>query len=242
MKHRVYGVLGLGSGEPRIIEDSLADLRNLEQLVLVGKRKSTDAEKIVYNWVLDNTINYTLLADMYSPKVLNENASQIVESQGNHLSEMLEYLEANNGALLLLWDDSDESNEIINSAKDCGVPVYELNNGLVPVGQPVEKVKEKPVKQVIENDVEVEPFTEDELLDMPINVLKRQIKALGFGSTPKDTKRDLVDKIIGVRDEEPVKELPSVTAVVVVFDKDGSVKKTVTLSPEQISQLLGTCS
>jgi len=242
MKHRVYGVLGLGSGEPRIIEDSLADLRNLEQLVLVGKRKSTDAEKVVYNWVLDNTINYTLLADMYSPKVLNENASQIVESQGNHVSEMLEYLEANNGALLLLWDDSDESNEIINSAKDCGVPVYELNNGLVPVGQPVEKVKEKPVKQVIENDVEVEPFTEDELLDMPINVLKRQIKALGFGSTPKDTKRDLVDKIIGVRDEEPVKEPSYNTAVVVVFDKDGSVKKTITLSPEQISQLLGTCS
>lgn len=242
MKHLVYGVLGTGGGEDRIIEESLADLRNINELVVVGKRKSTNSEKVVYNWMLDNSVDYTLLADMYSPKVLNENATKIIESSGDHVTEMLDYLDANDGALLLLWDDSEETKDIVRVATEKGIKIYELNNGLVPVANKVEKIKEKVAKQVPATDVEVEPFTEDELLEMPINVLKRQIKSLGFNSTPKDTKRDLVDKIIGVREDEPVKEPTYSNAVVVLFGKDGAVKKTMALSPEQIDQLLGACS
>jgi hypothetical protein len=240
MKHLIYGVLGTGSGEPRIIEDSLADLKDFDRIAIIGKRRSNETEKVIYNWLLDNQVEYVLLADMYAPKVLHDYATEIVESNGEHTTDMLDYLEENKGALLLLWDDSEATTQIVQNASDRNIPVYELNNGLVPVEAKIEKVKDMEAKPVQVDEVEVEPFTKEELLEMPINVLKRQIKALGFNTAPTDTKVELVDRIVGVQqvDEEP--KTKSTNAVAVFFGQDGAINKTLVLTDEDIKYLLST--
>ena len=94
---------------------------------------------------------------------------------------------------LLLWDD--EAPEVMEgcvvAADAAGIKVLDLTNGLVPIVleedevAPEEPIQAVPTKKQETDTVDIsdQPFTEDELLSMPVATLKRMASAQGLNTT-----------------------------------------------------------
>ena len=198
-----YGIVGGGNHPENIIEDCLKDIysNDADHILYVNCRKgASESEKRVYTYVLDNNIPFLAVSqDGAAPKVLVETADYIVDGGVSADITIIKELAANNGTLLMLWDDADENrmNHLVVTATDLGVNVLELSNGLTPFV--VESEGEEPTiteTPTPKAEVELEPLTRDELGDMTIGLLKKAAFAQGIADAGGMSKQELVNVLV----------------------------------------------
>jgi len=191
-----YGVLGTGSASKNIIEDSLNELGVDNDFVVTCGAKPSESESRVINWLIDMEANFMLTHDGKAPAEFIEKCS-VERLDANPARDIIHYLSKTKGTLLLLWDNTQEPvmEEICFDAADAGVPILDLTNGLVPIVVDITPEEEAP-KPVPTEEVEIEPFSRDEMLSMSIGVLRKTAKSQGIHVGTNMTKEQIVDAII----------------------------------------------
>ena len=191
-----YGVLGTGRTSKNIIEDALNELGTDNDFVVTCGAKPSESESRVINWLIDMEVNFMLTHNGKAPAEFIEKAS-VERLDANPARDMIHYLSKTKGTLLLLWDDSlvPEMEEICFDAADAGVPILDLTNGLVPIV--VDITPEDKPEPVPTEEVEIEPFSRDEMLSMSIGVLRKTAKSQGIQAGTNMTKEQIVDAILG---------------------------------------------
>ncbi len=245
-----YGIVGGGKHAASIIEDGIKDIftQDLDHTLYLNCRKgASESEKIAYSYVLDNEIPFiAVTSDSSAPKVLVETADYIVDGGSSAEQAIIKELAANNGTLLVMWDDerSEEMMYLVVTAIDLGVTVLELSNGLVPIllEDPVEQeptITETPAPKA---EVELEPLTRDELSDMSIGLLKKAAFAQGIADAGGMSKEALMNALM----ESDECELPVVASdnhevqepqAMVVYMENGQYM-TVQVPLKEIKKLL----
>lgn len=202
-----YGIMGTGPTKKNIIEDSLNELGEDNEFLLYGTHKLSASEGRVHDWLTDHEVPYTVVHNTATSPALMENALHFVSNKTLSPEFFLKELKKRKGVLLLLWDEenSEEMEDIVFTATDLGIEIKDLTNGLVPivVETEVAEVKEK-VQKV---EVEVEPFTREELQDMPISVLKKSAKNQNIEADYME-KQQIINHLLGEVPTNPeVKEV-----------------------------------
>lgn len=200
-----YGIIGGGKHATPIIEDGLKDIFGGDSdhtLYVYCRKGATDSEKVVYTHVLDNQVPFIAVSSEGSaPKVLVETADYLMSASSAE-EVIIKELAANNGTLLVMWDDERDADmsKFVTMASDFGVTVLELSNGLTPI-----ILEEQPVhitETVVAKEVELEPLTTDELDSMNIGLLKKAAFAQGIADAGGMSKQELVVALS--EDDSPV--------------------------------------
>lgn len=249
-KDHIYGVLGSGNINPKIVLDGLLDANeNASMFFIHARRNPQGSVTTVYDFLADNEVPFTAFhrIDDNPPKALMAlSAGQ--QTTDDPAKSMITSLKRSGGTLLLLWDDENQeaSEKFAIMASDAGVPIKDLSDGLAPIvvegSAPIEEVvKEEP--KVEEEEELSTPFTRAELLNMNIGVLRRQAKALGLDSIGRVSKEEIVDLILGeglpiVSSDVHVPSTSPALSGMLVYS-DGGVLNTLPLSDELVAQLLG---
>ena len=200
----MYGVLGTGSAPTTAIVASLNDIGKDQHFFIPWYGKVTPGLEALYDWMLDNNIEFTLVQDTSikkAPAVLRTMASQLVDDE-DVSRRIIKMLKPERDHALILWDEEDEelSVDVAGLAIDNNLPTLELTNGLVPI---VFNEQEGPTEIVEEdNDFlvedaptnEIENFTREELEIMPAAVVKRVAANKGFDPKTKD---EAIDNLTG---------------------------------------------
>lgn len=203
---KTYGVLGTGDVTKGLIEDSLRELSKNGAFIVTASARLSASEKRVLTWVRDSETPYTLIHDGDASDDYVDHADVVyVFDQSDITTNMIKMLRKNKGTLLLLWDEdrNAEMESICIQAADAGVGILDLSNGLVPISVETEE-KPEPVQEVPVSEVEVEPFSREEMLSMSIGVLRKSAKAQGVSVHPYMTKSQIVDDIL--KKSNPPKE------------------------------------
>lgn len=205
----MYGVLGTGSAPAKAIVASLNDIGKDQSFYIPWYGKITPGLEAVYDWVIDNNVEFTLVQDTTikkAPTVLRTLANRLFDTESVDQS-IIKTLQPEDGHALVLWDeeDEDQSVHVAGMAITAGIPTLELTNGLVPI---VFNEQDGPT-EIVESDNEfvvadvqsdeIESFTREELEIMPASVVKRVATNKGFA--PK-TKEEAIDALTG-EDAEP---------------------------------------
>lgn len=208
-KEGLYGILGSGDAQPKIVIDGLSDVNSEDTVFLIhARRKPQGAVETVYDFLADNEAKFIAhhRVDDLAPKALLAMA-QGTKTTDDPAVSIIKSLKAANGTLLLLWDEEnpEASEKFAVMASDAGVPIKDLTNGLSPI-----VVESDAPNTVTEDEVEVTekevdpkeevfkvlPFTRAELLNANIGVLRRQAKNLGL-TIGRISKEEIVDAILG---------------------------------------------
>jgi len=244
-KDHIYGVLGSGAINPKIVLDGLLDANeNASMFFIHARRNPQGSVTTVYDFLADNEVPFTAyhrIDDNPSKALISLSAGQ--QTTDDPAKSMITSLKRSGGTLLLLWDDEnpEASEKFAIMASDAGVPIKDLSDGLAPIvvegSAPIEEVvKEEP--KVEEEELST-PFTRAELLNMNIGVLRRQAKALGIDSIGRVSKEEIVDLILG--EGLPVSSADNHSSqepqAVVVYWEEGSYR-TVYLPLKAIKGLL----
>lgn len=260
-KDQLYGVLGSGDINSKIVMDGLLDANNACEgtatFLIHARRKPQGAVTVVYDFLADNEIPFVAYhrIDDNPPKALLSLAVG-VQTNDDPTVAIITSLKRGGGTLLLLWDDenAEASEKLAVMAADAGVPTKDLSDGLAPIvvessGAP--QVEEPVVedKEVIstkvnsEDDHAIVGFSREELLNMNIGVLRRQAKAVGIENIGRVAKEDIVKMILGeeVTVEEEIissdTHVPTEPQAVVVYWEDGAYR-TVHVPLKDIKNLL----
>lgn len=198
----MYGIVGGGAHPDKVITAGLSDIFGDDSdntLLVVCRKGATASEKIVYDWVLDNELNYTCFYSEDAPKVLLESAQYLSRGDNPDLAVVNE-LARDKGTLLILWDDDnvERMNQLVTMAHDLGVSVKELSNGLTPIAvvdTPVAETVTERVEKIPTNEVEIEPLSEDELKSLSVGLLRKAAANQGIENTASMSKDALVSAI-----------------------------------------------
>jgi hypothetical protein len=195
---KTYGVLGTGATSKNVIEDALNELGEDNEFLLYGAHKMSASESRVHSWVTDHEVSYTVLHDNKTSPALMEDASAFVSVKEITNRYLLKELKKRKGTLLMLWDEenNDEMEQIVFDASDLGIKVLDLTNGLTPIGVEGDESLEEPVTEVAVDEVEIEPFSKEELEKMPISVLKKNAKNQGM-DVEFSSKEHIIQLLIG---------------------------------------------
>jgi hypothetical protein len=228
----MYGVVGEGIAPKKVIEAALNDLGTEEMYVIPWYGKVTEGMEVVYDWMLDNRARFHLVisnANKPAPKVLRAMAESIRDTTDID-REVISVITTNDGTVLLMWDENDESQSVnlATMSIDHNLPTLELTNGLVPIvfdAQPEvvvpDLVPDVPVAEEediyaytkeVEDELAVnalsEAFDRATLEVMPAAAVKRMAKAAGHD--PR-TKEDAINMLLGDGpDEDTSSPLPEV--------------------------------
>ncbi|CAB4185538.1 hypothetical protein UFOVP1130_72 [uncultured Caudovirales phage] len=204
---KTYGVLGNGNTNKNVIEDALRELGTDNEFIVACGSKTSESESRVLNWLIDMEMFYKVIHAGKAPEAFLEKAMTVHVHQ-DAVGTMLKLLKSASGTLLLLWDDAqmDRMEEICIAAADSGIPILDLTNGLVPIMVTGEDTQEQAEPTEAE-EVEIEPFSHDEMMSMSIGVLRKTAKSQGIAVDQHATKEDIVkaimsDKPIEVEEEE----------------------------------------
>ena len=195
---KTYGILGSGTTSKNVIEDALNELGEDNEFVLYGVTKMSASESRVHTWLVDHEVSYTVVHNNKTSAALMEDASHFVSNNVLNTDFFLKELKKRKGTLLLLWDDEavTEMEDIVFGAADLGIKILDLTNGLTPIDVEGEEPTEEPVTAPIVDEVEIEPFSKEELAEMPISVLRKNAKNQGMDTTDLD-KNQIIDLLIG---------------------------------------------
>lgn len=190
-----YGIIGSGSANTKLVRDGLADIIESDAkavFVIHARRAPQGSVGDVYDYLVDNESPFIAIhrIDDNAPKALLDCALSITVSDDPTLTVIQE-----SDVILLLWDEANEdsSNKMAIMAHDGGCTIKDLTMALTPI-----VIGDEITTEVA--PVEVEPetpelvFTQEELMNMNIGVLRRQAKALGVDNVGK-TKQEIVDAI-----------------------------------------------
>ena len=249
-----YGILGSGNNHSsKVITESLLDIfgRDVDHEVYIYGRSPTTSERVVYDFLLDREINFCCVTNGGASKVLKE-AAQFVSyvKDGFPEQEIIKEMSANEGTILLLWDEFDEDsmNKIVIAAHEMGVNVRELSNGLTPFivvdspGAALPSDDAVPYKEVNEaeetSEVDVEPLTKEELSSMNIGLLRKAALLQGIDVDQSCTKDALVDKLIGSAEEPKVDEPQKYLVIIINPDLSASYHHLDKQKVESIEKIL----
>ena len=198
---KTYGVIGNGNTNKNVIEDSLRELGIDNEFIVACGSKTSESESRVLNWLIDMEVPYKVIHAGKAPEEFLEKATTVHVHQ-EAVGPMLQLLKKRNGTLLLLWDDAqmDRMEEICINAADAGIPILDLTNGLVPIMVTGEDTQEQ-AEPVDTEEVEIEPFSHDEMMSMSIGVLRKTAKSQGIAVDQHATKEDIVKAIMS---DEPM--------------------------------------
>lgn len=190
-----YGIIGSGSANTKLVRDGIADIVESDAeavFVIHARRAPQGSVGDVYDYLVDNESPFIAIhrIDDNAPKALLNCALSITVSDDPTLTVIQE-----SDVILLLWDEKNEesSNKMAIMAHDGGCTIKDLTMALTPI-----VIGDETTVEVA--PVEVEPetpelvFTQEELMNMNIGVLRRQAKALGVENVGK-TKQEIVDAI-----------------------------------------------
>jgi hypothetical protein len=255
-KDHLYGVLGSGDINPKIVIDGLLDANEDASTFLIhARRKPQGAVTSVYDFLADNEVPFIAYhrIDDNPPKALLEMA-QGVQVNDDPAKSIITSLKRSGGTLLLLWDDEnpEASEKFAVMAADAGVPIKDLSDGLAPI---VVEGSETVVEDDKEEDLPIAPkptkeaeeplsaFSREELMNMNIGVLRRQAKAIGIENIGRIPKEEIVDMVLGVKEInlEPVVasdvHVPQEPQAMVIYMENGSYM-TVQVPLKEIKKLL----
>lgn len=202
----LYGVLGAGSASPKIISAALDDVGTKVEYILPWYGRPTPGLEAVYDWMIDNNAEYTIVGSEKMPKALTDDALDfaVVKNVNAYIFEALTSRDPS-GMSLILWDDEREeiSLSIASQSIESGLPTLDLTNGLVPIifeDEPEANAAPVVTEEIEEEDPSVEPpqetapFTKEELETMPAASVKRMAKDIGFDVK---TKEEAIDRLLG---------------------------------------------
>jgi hypothetical protein len=224
-----YVIAGRGDVSSEVLAEGLKDLGAGHTFFVpwVGSQNTapTEGMKKVYDFLVDNTLDFVLLAkDRASvhPAVATA-ASQVVES-GNVSPELNFDNVPPDATALVLWSDEfpQHSEGLVCDYFDRGHTLLDLSNGLVPIM--VESGTTTPPTLGTDSPAlkdAMPPLTEEDIVSMPEGVRKQLDRSLGNAAVdelPNPVEDDEVEaKILQfVNREEETDESQSATLVVVL--------------------------
>jgi hypothetical protein len=205
---KTYGILGTGTTSKGVIEDALNELGSDNEFVVGCEPKPAEGKSRVLDWLVGIEAPYRIVYKESAPEKYIEPANGEHPSGSSSIDEkVVSMLKKSKGTLLLLWDEEavEKMERICFLAADNGVKILDLTNGLVPIQVEGDTPKEEEVSVPTE-EIEVEPFSEDDLLSMPISVLRNTAKNLGI-DTAKMPKEDIVKAILNNSDKKEEEEI-----------------------------------
>jgi hypothetical protein len=190
-----YGILGSGNAPKKVIEAGLKDLGTKLQYVVPWYGKITPGLEVVYDWLLDNDVDFMIVAvesGKAVPKVLAEKAVTVesVDDVNYRILKSLKSLEVP-GISLIMWDtdNEEESIKISSMSIDMKLPTLELTNGLVPIIVDEQTPETKVVEPVADEDlpdIGEASYDRETLEVMPAALVKRMAKDKGLNTKTKE--------------------------------------------------------
>lgn len=194
---KTYGILGTGNTSKNVIEDALNELGTDNNYIVTCGAKPSESEARIFEWLIGMEVPYTLVHNDRAPEKYVDAASAELITDKSIDDAVIHNLAKSKGSLLLLWDDAkgEQMESICIKSADANVAILDLTNGLVPITVEGDSPKEE-ATPVPTEEVEIEPFSRDEMLSMSIGVLKKTAKSQGIQVTPSMTKETIVDAIL----------------------------------------------
>lgn len=206
-----YGILGSGTFADNVIEDGLTEIGE-DNVFIVGCPAKPSAGMVrVLEWLIDREVRYQIICVEQTPARFVDNASgcDYRSSEVDIEKRVISRLQKDGGSLLLLWDNNNDAamEKICFDAADAGVHIRDLSNGLTPLWVESGETEQAPIaeeRHIPTAEIEVEPFSRDDLLAMSIGVLRKTAKAQGVDVKDSMSKEDIVNAITNV--EETIEE------------------------------------
>lgn len=198
-----YGILGSGDASDNVIEDALIEIGDDNEFIVGCPAKPSKGIARAIDWLIDNEVRYAIVCTEGAPSRFIDNASHCEYRPVDQIEQrVLAMLQKTEGVLLLLWDKSKDSEmeKICFDASDVGVLIRDLSNGLSPLWvESGDKPAQPPAveeRHIPTAEIEVEPFSRDEMLSMSIGVLRKTAKAQGLDVKDTMSKEDIVNAIM----------------------------------------------
>jgi len=196
-----YGILGNCDGNPKVIRTSLDDIgTNVHYILPHYKGQVHEALEAVYDWVLENDAEFTIISNARVPKVLREAAMDFINEAESVNDEVIQRLSTSEvkGLACILWDKDHEdfSKKVAQACIQNGLPTLELTNGMVPI-----------ILSDVDSDLaEIEQdFSREELEGMPAATVKRLAKGKGFDVKTKEEALNALSP----QEEDDEEEIPA---------------------------------
>lgn len=198
---RIVGVIGTGRANPNIIEDSLNELVDHSEFVLPWYGgKPCDSLDRVYTAIIDFEYPYHIVGTT-PPKSIIRPAISHDETESPNTLVVEKTKSLGGDTILVLWDDTPETEVAILEAHSRGMRLLDLTNAMAPIDvvdtDPAPVVDDKVEEERPVDEEEPGAFTEQELRSQPIASLRRQAKMLGLEHDKNATKGELVDLLLG---------------------------------------------
>lgn len=197
---RIIGVIGSGRANPNTIEDALNELVSHSEFVLPWYGgKPCDSLDRVYTAIIDFDHPYHIVGAVI-PKSLTRTAMSSEETIDPSHLVIRRTKELGGDTILVLWDDTPETEKHILEAHSNGMRLLDLTNGMAPIDV-LDAEEPSEVAPIVEEEVKVDEedpgaFTADELRSQPIASLRRQAKLAGITHDKNATKEELVDLLV----------------------------------------------
>ena len=235
-----YGIIGSGSANTKLVRDGLADIIESDAeavFVIHARRAPQGSVGDVYDYLVDNESPFIAIhrIDDNAPKALLDCALSITVSDDPTLTVIQE-----SDVILLLWDEKNEesSNKMAIMAHDGGCTIKDLTMALTPIVIGDAETTTEVVPVEVEPEIPELVFTQEELMNMNIGVLRRQAKALGVESAGK-TKQEIVDAIFSTDDPVVATDVhvPEEPQAMIIYMENGSYM-TIQVPLKDIKKLL----
>ena len=229
-KTNTYGILGGANVPKEVINASLNDIaKHAFVIPWYGSKAISPAMECVYDWMLDNEIDYEVVASSEGrplPKALSNHALNVttVEDVDSAVIDLL--VGCKPGIALIMWDENnpERSLNLANNTIGHGLESLELTNGLCPIVVDPLKQAELVVSEALLSeedhldkvlDLDVTSFDRETLEIMPAASVKRMAANAGFLVKNKE------EAIDALTDSTKVKEDVEIGSILLLFN-DGT--------------------
>ena len=235
-----YGILGTSDVPREVIVASLTDSGKGRYVIpWYGTKKISPALEYVYDWLLDNEMEYVVIEATDGrplPNAIKKSAASVEQTDEVDM-EIMSLLEATkDSAALIMWDESNPQRSLFlaSTALGMGIKSLELTNGLVPIivedsdliipasnnqSGVMQLTTKSNTDAHIDNllNLDTSSFDRETLEVMPAVSVKRMAANAGFNVK---TKEEAINALTGTPIEEQIASL-DVGTVLLMFN-DGT--------------------
>lgn len=239
-KSSTYGILGTSDVPREVIVASLSDSGNAQYIIpWYGTKKISPALEYVYDWLIDNEINYQVVESTEGrplPNAIKKLATEVTQADAVDIEIMMCLKKHEDSAALIMWDEENPQRSLFlaSTAISMGIQSLELTNGLVPIivedsdlivssnnddTSKMQIVAKSNAEAHIDTllDLDTSSFDRETLEVMPAVSVKRMAANAGFDVK---TKEEAINALTGGVAEEPKSKF-DVGTVLLMFN-DGT--------------------
>ena len=218
--HVILGSGGAVTSPRSVINEAFKDaVREGDTISMPWMGKPSDAMAYVYDYVLDNEVNFLLLHDFDTTP-----PAPFVESERGEVLRVLDITKAmsdhvnrgDGGQAFVLGEDDATEAIILDFAKYSDVPMKDLSNGLIPVNvmethpdnpgqEEVDPTDDTPEEGVAVIDAAL-TYSIEELRNLPVPALKRVAQVTGLDPLPP-TQEEILDAMVAYREGKIVETM-----------------------------------